>query len=58
MTGELEDRLKEAVLRIADFELGGVHADREAAAAGVDVVARKGPLVALGEAPIVVKGER
>ncbi len=47
-----QDRLEQADRGIADRELGRVHADREAAAAGCGVVAGQRPLASLVEAAV------
>jgi hypothetical protein len=52
---QLEDRTVEAVGRIADLELRRMHADRQAAGAGIQIVAREGALVAFRETTIAVE---
>ena len=56
--GKFEDGLEEVVLRVADLELGRVHADGESAGAGGEVVTRQGSLVLLGELPVTVERQR
>ena len=45
-SGELQDRLEETDIWIADRELCRVHSDREPSRASIDVVARQCPLAA------------
>jgi hypothetical protein len=54
--GELQHRLEQSGL--ADRELGGVDADREAARAGVEIIARERALAAAVELAIGGKRER
>ena len=54
--GELEHRLEQASL--ADGELGGVHADRQSARAGVEIVARERALASRVEPAISVERQR
>lgn len=60
LAGEFEDRAKEVVLGVADFELSGMHADGESPATGGDVVAGECALVPLGELAVLIEceGER
>jgi len=57
-SGEREDGLEEADLRIANGELRGMNADGEATGSGGDVVASECALAPFVEAAICVEGER
>jgi hypothetical protein len=53
---EFQDRTEEPVGRVADLELGGVHAYGQAAHAGVEIVAGQGALMTLGKAAAPIQG--
>jgi len=56
--GFAEHRFEEPDLRVADFELGGVDADRDAARARVDIIAAEGALVARRKTTLRVERQR
>ncbi|WP_197701380.1 hypothetical protein [Micromonospora coxensis] len=56
--GQFQHGSEQTDLGVVDGELGGVHADGDAAGAGGEVVAGQRPLPALVEATLGVEGER